>query len=71
MSMPLQQIKHLTVELMAVPVFVFYIATAGVENPELAPEIPQGVPDAVVGQDVEDVAEPGKKDIVRRANPVM
>ena len=64
-----EQIQQGPVELVAVPVFVCDILTAGVENPEVAPEVPERKSNPVLRQDIENITEPGKEDFVRRFAP--
>ena len=66
-EMALQEVEHLTVELMAVEVLVIDIGAAAVEDAEGAAEVPQGPAEMEFTEDVELIAEPGKGDVVGRA----
>ena len=66
-EMALQEVEHLTVELMAVEVLVIDIGAAAVEDAEGTAEVPQRPAEMEFTEDVEFIAEPGKGDVVGRA----
>ncbi len=55
----MQQGKEFSVEPVAMSLFISNILSAGIEDAEVAPEIPEGVADSGAGKDIDDIAEPG------------
>jgi len=54
---------------MAVPIFIRYVFPTGIQDSEFSPEIPEGIADAGMGKNVEDIAEPGQKAQVKACLP--
>ena len=54
---------------MAVPVFVGDVGAVGIEDAEVASEVPDAEADLVLSEDIQHVAEPGEKHGVGRAVP--
>ena len=50
---------------MAVILLIVHIRTTGIQNSETAGEVPQGISDVVLGQDVQHIAEPFQKHVMR------
>ena len=58
-------IEHRPVQFVTVPILVIRVLPAGVQDAEVAAEIPQSITNIVAGQDIEHILEPGEEDLVR------
>src|SRR6266700_1445473 len=63
--MPDQQIKQLSVKFMSVPVLINHIVTPGIQDAEITIKIPDGKPDTMTAKNIQYIAEPGQKNIMR------
>src|SRR4051812_5296301 len=66
-SIHLDQLQHLPIQLVALPVFVLDIAAPRIERAEVAAEVPQGPAPAGLFPQLEVVLHPRQRDVVRRA----
>src|SRR5579871_3408085 len=63
--MLLQQLQQLLIQLMPMPVGIVYIGPPGIENAEIADEIPQREPNPVGRKYLQDIREPRNKNSMR------
>src|SRR5579871_2665842 len=68
-SMFLQQLEHLAVELVSIPVFVSDVSPPRIQEPEIPDKIPWRKADTRGLQDVQHISEPRDKNIMRRHLP--
>src|SRR5665647_669974 len=68
-SIFLKHRKHLTIEFVAVPIFIFNIFPSRIEQAKVPAEVPQGISDSVLRKDIEHITKPCQKYFMRGFAP--